>query len=264
MDLTSDNDDDMDSEFWHPAFDDINVGDGIPDDVVELFSPPRVVPVAAAAGLQASLSIDLETGFDLCKAAVQAAVMSELERRDPKCVVICPPCTWFSQLMTLWNIKRMKQDKRRKLEAEAMTMLNFGMAVAKKQHEKGNAFVFEHPHRASSWQCESVAELLELDGVRAYDFDLCRYGLKSPVYNIPMKKGTVFMTNMPSFNAFNNMKCNCIAQNWDVPGFKKMAKHRRVQDSEGPFKLSKFCQIYPGPLVQEMVRCIGIHVGSEP
>ena len=79
-----------------------------------------------------------------------------------------------------------------------------------------------------------------------------------------MKKGIIFMTNMPSFNAFNNAKCNCIAQNWDVPGFKRTAKHRRVQDSEGTFKLSKFCQIYPEPLVQEMVRCIGIHIGSEP
>ena len=249
------------SEFWHPAFDDINVGDGIPDDVVELFSPPRLCPVAAAAGLQASLSIDIETGFDLREVAVQAAVMSELERRAPKCVVISPPCTWFSQLMKLWNVKRMEQGTRQKLEAEAMTMLNFGMAIAKTQHQKGKAFVFEHPHRATSWQCESVMECKELDGVHTYTFDLCRYGLASPVHNIPMKKATTFMTNMPAFSAFNNIKCNCIKKDWDVPGFKRtMTKHRRVQDSEGPFKLSKFCQIYPGPLVQEMVRCIGIHI----
>eukprot|EP00959_Pyramimonas_sp_CCMP1952_P400836 8399154-Pyramimonas_sp.AAC.1 len=61
-----------------------------------------------------------------------------------------------------------------------MAMLNFGMAVAKKQHENGKAFVFEHPHRASIWQRESVVELLELDGVRTCGFDLCRYGLQSP------------------------------------------------------------------------------------
>ena len=264
MDLTSDSRDNEDSEFWHPAFDDINVGDGNPDDVVELFSPPRVCPVATTAGLQASLSIDIETGFDLRKVAVQRAVMAELERRDPKCVVVSPPCTWFSQLMKLWNIKRMDQGKCRELEAEAMTLLNFGMAVAKRQQQKGKAFVFEHPHLATSWQCEYVNECRELDGVHTCTFDLCRYGLASPVHNFPMKKGTTFMTNMPSFGAFNNMKCKCIAQNWDVPGFKKMAKHRRVQDNEGPFKLSRFCQIYPVPLVQEMVRCIGIHVSLGP
>ncbi|CAK0901888.1 unnamed protein product [Prorocentrum cordatum] len=215
--------------------------------------------------LRASLSVDIETGFDLRRVAVQKAVMAELERRDPKCVVISPPCTWFSQLMKLWNEKRMDQDKRRKLEADAMTMLNFSMAVAKRQQQKGKAFVFEHPHRATSWQRGSVRECMGLSGVRTYQFDLCRYGLASPIHNIPMKKATTFMTNMPSFSAFSNVKCNCTKQSWDVPGFKKtMVKHRRVQDNEGPFKLSKFCQIYPVPLVNEMVRCMRIHIASQP
>lgn len=74
------------------------------DDVWELFSPPRVVPVCQRLGLRGGLSCDLRNGWDFGVADHQGKMIAMLCGRKPKVVILSPPCTWFSSLQdTNWQ-----------------------------------------------------------------------------------------------------------------------------------------------------------------
>ena len=77
------------------------------DNLAEYFSPPRLVPVAQARGLRASLSVDLATGWDLASKLQSELALDALTSRQIKFLMLSPPCTMFSALQELWNIKRM-------------------------------------------------------------------------------------------------------------------------------------------------------------
>ena len=64
----------------------------IRDDIMEIFSAPRLVPVVQRLGLslRAEVSIDIETGYDLRKPAAQGKVWNLLRSRRPRFLVISP------------------------------------------------------------------------------------------------------------------------------------------------------------------------------
>jgi hypothetical protein len=80
------------------------------DDVIEMFTNPRLVPLARAQGLKAIRSMDRDNGWDLTKDDVIKTAFAEIKLRSPRVLMLSPPCTKFSKLMDC-NFNRMNKDK---------------------------------------------------------------------------------------------------------------------------------------------------------
>ncbi len=175
----------------------IDVSDSEGDDIAEVFSVPRVSVAARAAGLRATISLDVLTGDDLSTFAGRRRAVHLVEARRPLLLILSPPCTMFSILNRNCNERKALEqapgEHSRRL-AEAEGFVDFSMHLAKEQWRHGRFFVFEHPASASSWQLPSLGAALAAPGVVRFTFDQCRFGLVSPG-GAPLKKGTAFLTN---------------------------------------------------------------------
>ena len=67
-----------------------SLGGALQDDVMEVFSPPRILEHTAALGLRGDLSVDLATGWDLSLEQHRANLLTEIVRRRPKIVFLEP------------------------------------------------------------------------------------------------------------------------------------------------------------------------------
>ena len=80
---------------------------GCSNDVSEVYSPPRVVTVAAAAGLRAGFSLDLtvpkpEGGvWDFSRRSCRDAALKLTREQRPYLLIGSPPCTAWSNLQNL-------------------------------------------------------------------------------------------------------------------------------------------------------------------
>ena len=143
---------------------------GVGDDVVEIFSPPRIITVARRHGLKGEWSVDRLTEFapgekwDLSRKSHQKACLDIIDQVRPGMVVGSPPCTWFSQIMRL-NWPKIPRWKRRQMMAEARAHLEFSCKVYQAQYRAGRVFIHEHPSSASSWEEESITKLMKLPGI---------------------------------------------------------------------------------------------------
>ena len=160
--------------------------------------------------------------------------------------MLSPPCTMFSKLQNC-NWKRMDpQVCRRRLE-EATLHLDFAMLLARIQHAHGRFFCFEHPAGASSWQCPSVQALVAA-GARRTVFDQCRFNLRHPVTNQPMRKRTAMLSNSDAVaENFTNQMCAC-----EEP-------HHAIQGPCQGVPLSRLCQRYTPELCDCIARCAIVH-----
>ena len=68
-----------------------SLGGALQDDVMEVFSPPRILEHTAALGLRGDLSVDFATGWDLCLEQRRANLLTQIVRRRPKIVFLEPP-----------------------------------------------------------------------------------------------------------------------------------------------------------------------------
>ena len=68
----------------------------IMDDVIEVFSVPRLVQPCANVGLRIVRSMGILNGWDLRKENVQINCFNEFRARQPRIAVVSPPCTMFS------------------------------------------------------------------------------------------------------------------------------------------------------------------------
>ena len=119
---------------------------------MEIYSPARVSRHVERRGLVSAGSYDLLTECDMLTWQGRAKVLRNVLQLRPLMLVSSPPCTMFSELMRLWNLKKMKYEVRKLRQREAMTLLDFGMEVCEIQDSAGRFWVHEHPHRASSWR----------------------------------------------------------------------------------------------------------------
>ena len=223
----------------------------IPDDVIEIFSAPRVVPAAASAGLRAQLSIDILTGQNLLNPHWQRWTIQQVESRRPRVVISSPPCTLFSTLMN-WNRPKMDPVVFNYRWQEACAMLEFGMLIAAIQKRAGRGFVHEHPSPATSWRHDSVLALPR-PPFTTLDFHQCRFNLRSP-QGFPLKKSTRLLScNLPTLTRHFQRKCNCTARFW-WDG--KAVLHRPIMGSENGVKLSHHAQHYPPAMVDAFVQVI--------
>ena len=127
---------------------------------MEIYSPPRVARHVESRGFSSAGSFDIITGCDLLAWTGRSKVMRTLASRRPLFLVSSPPCTMYSELMRLWNKKKMKRAVRIHRQREADLMPDFGMGACEIQHNAGRFWVHEHPWRASSWKRGSVPRLL--------------------------------------------------------------------------------------------------------
>lgn len=200
------------------------------DVVVEIYSPPRVVETAAARGLQASLSVDLATGYDLRKPEDRERVREEVRKRRPRLVVTTPPCTKFSLLQ---NLRQYPERLAGELD-EAILHVDFSMDLLDDQRCRGDHGLHEHPETATSWRLPKVINYLSQDEVVMVKSHLCRFGL---VINGHLsRKATLFATTCDAI-AINLQKlCECTEP------------HQQLISG-----LPKLAQVYPPQLVNAII-----------
>ena len=203
------------------------------DDFIELFSPARMVPVAAALGLRANLSVDLTTGWNLGSNDGRLSFMIALKSRRPKMVFTCCPCKTMSCIQNL-NWKKLPVARREGEFREALAYLDFSMLVCDFQQRSGRKFGHEHPHNCLSWDHSTCADISALPETDFAHFDMCYFGLKSKVTKKPMLKPTKVMSNAAEvILRLDKKKC---------PGHEC---HQILQGLEGGVARSEWAQIYP-------------------
>eukprot|EP00435_Cladocopium_sp_Y103_P050837 s1878_g15.t1 len=155
----------------------------------------------------------------------------------------------------MWGRKAMGEAKYQKRREGADRLLSFACEVGLHQLRSGQHFVFEHPDGASSWTTEPLRHLSQQPGqpgVIETRFDQCRFGLRSPGSQQPIRKRTRFIHNLPQIReAFGGAFCQCT-----VP-------HRRIEGSEAGVQLSSFCETYPPMMVETMLAAIRAEVSVE-
>eukprot|EP00435_Cladocopium_sp_Y103_P016186 s3646_g4.t1 len=200
----------------------------------EFYSPPRTAPILRAAGLTALLSLDILTGWDFQNLDQRQLAIRLLTTLSIMFLVVCPPCRAFSELQRLWNFKRMTKEKQQQLMSEGMTYLEHAMQAVQEQLRRRRFFMFEHPARASSWNTPAVRAVLAEPEVQVITVDMCVFGLRSKVNQIPMRKRTKIMTNSKIL-AKRLQNCLC----------KGGHQHQTIQGQEGGVRRSTWAQIYP-------------------
>lgn len=163
-------------------------------------------------------------------------------------LILSPPCTVFSELQRLWNIKRIAAHIWAARWAEGMVYIEHSMAAAEEQCKQGRFFVFEHPERASSWNLNVVKRVRNLPGVMCVVFDQCELGLSSKIHKIPIRKRTRIMSNsIHIIRAFQSCMC------------RRTHVHQVIEGSEGGIRRSVWAQKYPPEMVKRLVDAVLLH-----
>ena len=211
-------------------------------DIAEVYSPPRLLPAARGLGLSGTLSCDILTGWDFSQTNIRAKFYQLLVQLNILFIMMSPPCTMFSALQALWNLKRMSRDVVDRRMKEALGFIEHCMSLARAQIERSNFFCFEHPASSSAWKLGCVQEVNQLPGVFKIKFDQCQCGLMTPLGRRPMRKRTILMSNAYSIRRnFSNLMC------------KRDHEHQLVMNSECGMKLSVWAQMYPQPMIEKLV-----------
>lgn len=214
---------------------------------MELYSPPRVL--ATARGMDSNLSLgplsfDIMNGWDLSNGKLQQLTFSLLETGTVTSLVLSPPCTMFSELQRLWNMKKIPPDVWAVRLGEATEHIEFSMRAARKQIERKKRFAYEHPWKASSSKLPCVESVRDSPSVMTIDFDMCACGMKSPM-NEPIRKRTRIMTNSTSLVAqLRRRQCP------------RNHTHRQIKGSQLGHSLSRWCQVYPEDLANILASCL--------
>lgn len=118
---------------------------------VEIFSPVRVARHIWGMNLSSCGSFDIIDGVDFRSWSDRAQIRAIQAKHRPLFLMSSPPCAMFSELMRLWNWKKMVAEVRQLRQDEAELLLKFGMAMCWRQHVSQRFWAHEHPWKASSW-----------------------------------------------------------------------------------------------------------------
>ena len=220
---------------------------GCHNDLSEVYSPPRIVTVAQAAGLRGGFSLDLTAPdpdgytWDFSKASCRTRALEMLRVQKPYLLIGSPPCTAYSNLQ---NLNRCRQGGNAKVDAaqqRARVHLIFCCTLYNEQLSAGRYFLHEHPKSATSWSETCMEELSSNPLVMETCIDQCAYGLMSRDKHgeAPAKKPLRFPTNSTALIQELGRLC---------PGCK-----RHVQLVEGR---AKAAQHYPKQLCRAVTRGI--------
>ena len=140
--------------------------------------------------------------------------------------------------------RRLEQQK----EADAHTLLDFGMAACERQLDRHDWALHEHPHGAVSWSEPSVISFTARPGVDTVRFVQCALGLTTPVTRLPLRKRTRFATNIPDVLArFRQIRCSC-------------SRHGVIQGTDHGIRISKHAQCYPPAMCALLAECFESHL----
>ena len=205
---------------------------------MEVFSKPRVTPVASQVGFSTTFpaNFDIATGWDFFNAVDRAKFWEVYRTQLPDVVLMSPECRPFSVLMSA-NWERMSPEEATKLQTEGMAMLHFCVQIAEEQIKRGKFFFLEQPTGASSWATHAVAWLLEQEGVLRFVFDQCMAGLSLKPDTVS-RKTTAIATNHGGI-ALELSKFQCDGG------------HKHLQLQSG---LPHLAQVYPPQMVEAIVR----------
>ena len=214
---------------------------------MELYSPPRVLKMAAAGPVTSNFglfSFDIVNGWDFDDIHLRKLTLDCIQRILFFFVFLSPPCTMFSELQRLFNRKKADPVKWERRMKQALVYIFHSMQAAKIQISRNRFFMFEHPQKASSWRLPMVEEVASMPGVQIISFDMCACGMVSPLGE-PIRKRTKLMTNHPGL-ATEISKYQCC----------KKHKHRAIEGSELGHSLSKWAQVYPDGLVTVLAKAM--------
>ena len=213
------------------------------DDLIEIYSQPRLTPAAQLRGLKADLACDLLTGWNLSCPARRIQLIQEIKGRQPTVIMMSPPCTYHCNLMAM-NWFHMPVDEREQAFREHHSHVEFCMLVADMQMDAGRFFIFEHPRDAISHGAAPVRAIAQRSS--SVTFDGCQVGFVDRDGK-PTKKPFKIMTNINEL--VNLLETKVCPRNHRHTRFVGIAPG----DAENRSKRS---QIYPAPFISLLVESI--------
>jgi hypothetical protein len=182
--------------------------DGNPGGVAEIYFPPRVVPLARAAGLLGGWSLDFTSEradgsrWDFDNATCRAQAEQLVDQSQPSLLIGSVMCTMFSCMTNLFKSK-MAPGKFDEALKRAKIHLKFIVSLYEKQIRGGRYFLHEHPATASSWREDCILKLLASPGVDKIVTDLCMLGMQTVGKDglpIAAQKKSGFASNAPKLS----------------------------------------------------------------
>ena len=116
---------------------------GCKNDVAEVYSPPRIVTVAQAAGLRGGFSLDLTAPdpdghvWDFSVQANRVRARKMLDEQKPYVLIGSPPCTAYSNLQHLNECRPGGRERVKEAKRKAKIHLLFCTGLYKAQMEAG-------------------------------------------------------------------------------------------------------------------------------
>jgi len=164
------------------------------------------------AGFALDLTVLDEDGtpWDFTKEEKRNKARRLVRTQKPYMLVGSPSCKDFCTWQALNEAKSKDPSAMKAAKIASIMHLNFVASLYHEQIQGGRYFLHEHPLNATSWQEESIAELLERNDVQRVHGDQCQYGATAahgPSKGGPIKKPTGFMTNSPEVAAALSKRC---------------------------------------------------------
>jgi hypothetical protein len=215
------------------------------DDILEVYSPPRIVARCNELGLVGDLSADLQTGWDLDLHDARLNLVFQIKARRPKVAFLEPPCTYHTRLQHM-NWLRLPVEKREIEFLKHHRHLEFAMFLADLQASAGRGYAFEAPAGSLALTAKCVEDVTA--GHFRASFHGCMFGYKA-VDGTPTMKSTVVITNVVAiYNALHGRKCDRSHQHRHIGG----------KDSGGA-SMARASQVYPPQLVDAVANAIAKH-----
>ena len=151
------------------------------------------------AGCDLKIPIDFKyhSWMDLTHTGVQRIVIDILRSGHIHYIHFGTPCTVFSRARH--NIRNIAKARRKEtIGCELATFTAEACAVATSM---GISWSIENPSSSRLWEYPDIRALTCLDGVRRFDFDMCRYGQ-------PYKKPTSILSNVEDFTLLEKSCCH--------------------------------------------------------
>ena len=222
-------------------------------DIAEVFSPPRITAVAQRIILRSACNLDLTTHdtdgkpWDFDSKEMRNRAILKVVAEKPYVLITSPMCTDFSIIA---DGKKLGPAEKQRRMNRARMHLKFACTLHLLQHNAGRYFVHAHPRSASSWAEQCVIDVVRMTGAVFTNLDQCMFGLMSTSddgVNLPSKKATTLMSNMPAIQTYMARRCDgsafvysqkfCVEiamavkkqKEWDNQGIKPLACLNNVE-----------------------------------
>ena len=210
-------------------------------DLIELFSPHRVLPYAKKLNLRVDENqcFDLTGGWDVRKKQHRTKFRSFRKKTKPMMVMASPECRAFTQ----WrHMNEPKMCPRQVIidREEGELQWNFSLETAEDQVKDGHHFGLEHPAGASTWSLPRTQRLLSRKDVALMTFDQCQFGLQVSPSGLTSRKSTKIATSNP-WLAVTLLNAQC------------QREHEHAHLEGG---LTKPAQVYPPAMCQAIAESV--------